>query len=142
MACILNYALAPHLRDELVTAMKEEPYFLSVDAYSNIGLSKLNPLTVRIYDVNQQVVSQIFLDLSLTTGVDASKTKDIFKAINNTLEKYEKPCDHCVAFGIYNINSNIGAKSSIKSRITQVNLSTLFCWVPLPHNSYCSTKSF
>ena len=47
-ACILNYALALHLRDELVAAMKQEPYSLSVDASSDTGLSKMNPLTVRI----------------------------------------------------------------------------------------------
>ena len=58
--CILNYALAPHLRDELNCHCNEgrAPYSLSVDASSNIGLSKMNPLTVRIYYVNGQVVSQ------------------------------------------------------------------------------------
>ena len=57
-ACILNYAVAPQLRDELVAAMKQEPYSLSVDASNDTGISKMNPLTVRIYDVNQKVVSQ------------------------------------------------------------------------------------
>ena len=92
-----------------------------MDASSDIGLSKMNPLTVRIYDVNQQVILQKFLDLCLTTGVDASKPKEIFEVIDNTLERYEIPWDHCVAFGVDNTNSNIGAKNSIKSRVTQVN---------------------
>ena len=38
-ACILNYALAPHLRDELVTAMKEEPHILSVLKHLQIQVS-------------------------------------------------------------------------------------------------------
>ena len=110
-ACILNYALAPQLRDELVAAMKQEPYSLSVDASNDAGISKMNPLTVRIYDVNQKVVSQKFLDLCLTTGVDASKPEEVFETINSTLEKYEIPWNHCTAFGVDNTNINIGTKT-------------------------------
>ena len=53
-ACILNYALAPYLIDELVSSMKQMPYSLSVDGSNDTGLSKMNPLTVRIYDVNEK----------------------------------------------------------------------------------------
>ncbi|KAL5483974.1 hypothetical protein EMCRGX_G020396 [Ephydatia muelleri] len=44
-ACILNYALAPYLIDELVSSMKQMPYSLSVDGSNDTGLSKMNPLT-------------------------------------------------------------------------------------------------
>ena len=37
-ACILNYALAPYLKNELVVAMKTEPYSLSVDASNDAGV--------------------------------------------------------------------------------------------------------
>ena len=47
LACILNHALAPHLKDELVAAMKSESFSLSVDASIDSGLSKMNPLTVK-----------------------------------------------------------------------------------------------
>ena len=87
-ACILHYALAPRLIDELVTAMKQQPYSLSVDASNDTGLSKMNPVTVRIFDVSRKAVSQKFLDLCLTKGVDASKSQEIFDAIQNTLERY------------------------------------------------------
>lgn len=47
------------------------------------------------------------------------------------------PCDHCVAFGVDNTNSNIGAKNSIKSRVTQVNPSIYFVGCPchIIHNA-------
>lgn len=77
-ACILNYAIAPHLIDLLVTTMKQHSYSISVDASNDTGLSKMNPLTVRIFDVNQKVVAQKFLDPCLTKGVDSSKPKDIY----------------------------------------------------------------
>jgi len=95
----------------------------------------MNPLTVRVYDVNRQVVSQKFLDLCLTTGVDASKPKEIFEVIDNTLERYEIPWDHCVAFGVDNTNSNIGAKNSIKSRVTSKPIYFVGCPCHIIHNA-------
>ena len=97
----------------------------------------MNPLTVRICDVNRKVVSQKFLDLCLTTGVDASKSKEVFEAIHNTLQRYEIPWDHWIAFGVDNTNANIGAKNSIKSRVTQVNPSIYFVGCPchIIHNA-------
>ena len=74
-ACILNYAIAP---DELVIAMKQKPYSLSVDASNDTGLIKMNPVTVRIFDISPKTVSQKFLDICLTKGADASKPKEIF----------------------------------------------------------------
>ena len=38
--------------------MKNGPYALSVDASNDTGLQKMNPVTVRIYDVNSGSVSQ------------------------------------------------------------------------------------
>ena len=124
----MKYALhvAPPLRDELVAVMKQEPYSLSLDAFNNTGISKMNLLTVRIDNVNQKDVSQKILDLCLTTGVDASKPKEVFETINSTLELYEIPWNLCSAFGIDNSNSNIGTKNSIKPRVTEVNPSIYF----------------
>ena len=64
-ACILNYAPAPYLIDELVSSMKQMPYSLSVNGSNDTGLtcSKMNHLSVRIYDVNEKVLLQKFLDL-------------------------------------------------------------------------------
>ena len=110
-ACILNYALAPYLKNELVVAMKTEPYSLSVDASNDAGVSKMNPLTVRIFDISRQFVSQKFLDLCLTTGVDASKSYSIFEKIDETLQVNEIPWDNCTAFGVDNTNTNIRARN-------------------------------
>ena len=107
------------------------------DASNDAGLSKMNPLTVRIFDINQKVISQKFLDLCLTKGLDASKPKEIFDAIHNTLERYDIPWDNCTAFGVDNTNSNIGAKNSIKSRVIAINPSVYFVGCPchIIHNA-------
>ena len=136
-ACILNYSIAPLLRDELVAQMKVEPFSLSVDASSDTGLSKMNPLTVRIHDVTSKVVLQKFFDLCLTTGVTASTAATIFDKINATLQQYEISWDNCTAFGVDNTNTNIGAKNSIKSRVTGINPSVYFvgCQCHIIHNA-------
>lgn len=52
ITCILNRAVAPQLRDELVSLMQNMPYSLSVDGSNDSGLEKMNPLTVRVYTEN------------------------------------------------------------------------------------------
>ena len=46
------------------------------------------------------------------------------------LERNEIPWDHWIAFDVDNTNSNIGAKNSIKSRVTQLNPSIYFVGCP------------
>ena len=87
----IELSLGPYLKNELVAAIKTEPYSLSVDASNDTGICKMNPLTVRIFSISQQFVSQKFLDLCLTTGVDASKSYSFFEKINETLQLNDIP---------------------------------------------------
>ena len=64
-ACILNHALEHYLKNELIDAMRKEPYSLYVDASNNSRLSKMNPLTVIIFNVNKSIVSPKFLEICL-----------------------------------------------------------------------------
>lgn len=41
--CILNRAVAPQFRGELVSLMQNQPYSLSVDGSNDTGLEKMNP---------------------------------------------------------------------------------------------------
>ena len=136
-ACILNHAVAPDLKRQLVAAMQEQPYSLSTDASSDTGLSKMNPLTVRIFDVNRNVVTQQFLDLCLTSGEDAGRAKSIFDKINDTLSELNIPWNHCTSFGVDNTNTNIGAKNSLKSRTLEKNPAIYFVGCPchIIHNA-------
>ena len=60
--CILNQAVAPQLRDELVSLMQNTPYSLSVDGSNDSGLEKMTPLTVRVYTENTYKVETRFLE--------------------------------------------------------------------------------
>ncbi|KAK1902456.1 Histone acetyltransferase mst2 [Dissostichus eleginoides] len=59
--CIINEAVAPHFRKELVMKMRENPFTLFTDGSNDTGLEKMNPLTVRIFDTNKVV--HRFLDV-------------------------------------------------------------------------------
>lgn len=51
--CLVNGALAPHFKAILVNAMKVLPFSVAVDGSNDTGLEKMNPMTVRLYDVNR-----------------------------------------------------------------------------------------
>ena len=57
--CILNYAVAPSLKKKLVDNMMVNTFSVSVDGSNDVGLTKMNPLTVRIFDAeSNRVVTQ------------------------------------------------------------------------------------
>ena len=43
--------------------MKEEPFSLAIDGSNDNGLQKMNPMTVRIFDVSHGRISTKFLDM-------------------------------------------------------------------------------
>ena len=67
--CIINGSLAPYFKSELITTMKSQPYALAIDGSNDTGLSKMNPLTVRFYDVRRGLVTTQLLDMCLTSGI-------------------------------------------------------------------------
>lgn len=50
--CMLNLAVAPSLKKDLIDNMKAHPFSVSVDDSNDTGLEKMNPVTIRIYDTN------------------------------------------------------------------------------------------
>ncbi|KAK1898627.1 putative glycine dehydrogenase (decarboxylating) subunit 1 [Dissostichus eleginoides] len=47
-SCIINEAVAPHFRKELVMKMRTNPFTLITDGSNDTGREKMNPLTVGI----------------------------------------------------------------------------------------------
>lgn len=61
--CILNGALAPSFHGYLVSQMKTLPFTLATDGSNNSDLTKMNPVTVKLFDVNCNKVVSNFLDM-------------------------------------------------------------------------------
>ena len=49
---MINGSIAPYFQRQSVAVMKTEPYSLLIDGSNDVGLEKMNPLTVHIFDVN------------------------------------------------------------------------------------------
>ena len=116
-SCILNEILAPHFLLETVQSMKNDFYSLSTDGSNNIGLEKMNPLTVRLYDSSKRRVDTRFLDTCCTSGQNSGTAATIFQMIDDVMIKLQLPWKNCVGFSLDNTSANLGIRNSIKSRV-------------------------
>lgn len=80
--CMLNLAVAPMLVENLIQQMKMHPYSLSTDGSNDTGLEKMNPATVRIYDISENRVVTRFLDMCPTTS---STAESIYSVLDSRL---------------------------------------------------------
>ena len=64
-SCILNGAIYPDLQQSLIDEMKVSVFSLSTDGSNDQNLEKMNPVTVRIFDINQHKIVMKFLDMCL-----------------------------------------------------------------------------
>lgn len=145
-SCLLNDAIAPDLMQTLVCDMKRNFFSLCVDGSNDQDLLKMNPLTVRIYDVNQGKVCCKFLDICVS---DTSTAEGIFDAIDKAItDKHCIPWCNCVGFGVDNTSVNVGRHNSILTRVLNKNDQVYFMGCPchMAHNaarkatmSFCKT---
>ena len=98
--------------------MKAGPFSVAIDGSSDNGMEKMNPLTVRIFNVNSGVVSTQFLDICMSP---TSTAEGIFSKMQDALLKRELSWANCVGIAVDNISVNVGCRNSIKTRIQQVN---------------------
>ena len=80
--CVLNGAVAPSLISDLVTKMKKNAFSLMIDGSNDSGLEKMNPITIRVFNVN--CVKTCFLDMCPTTS---STAEAIFTSMDSRLVK-------------------------------------------------------
>ena len=87
----------------------------------------MNPLTVRIFDVNRVRVTSQLLDMCLTHSGTA---ESIYGKIDDTLKRFGIEWEKCVAFSVDNTNTNVGSRNSIKTRVSQEIPATYFVGCP------------
>ena len=133
--CMLNGAVAPSLISDLVAKMKKNSFSLMIDGSNDTGLEKMNPITIRIFDVNR--VKTCFLDMCSTTSPTAEA---ICTSMDSRLVKLlgmENPWMNCTAVGVDNTSVIIGVRNSLKTRIQARNFSVFFngCPCHIVHNA-------
>ena len=95
-ACMINGAIAPFYQHNLIDVMKNKPYSLAVDGSSDSDVKKMNPLTVKIFDISYSVVSTQLLDMCMSS---TSTAEGIFEKVDNVLIKHGISWDNCVGIG-------------------------------------------
>ena len=88
--CMINGSLAPYFKSSLVNIMRAEPFSIAVDGSNDNGLEKMNPMTVRIYDVTRGKVVTQFLDMCLTKG----KLTSYLHNCKKTVQVQVQPLQH------------------------------------------------
>lgn len=126
-SCILNDAIAPDLLKSLIADMKINLFSLSVDGSNDQDTEKMNPIAVRIFDINQHKVACKFLDMCLSKDSSAA---GIFSCIDLALQKHSIPWTNCLGFGVDNTSVNVGKHNSIMTRVLTINPQVYFMGCP------------
>ena len=118
---MLNLAIAPALKKDLLENMKAHPFSISIDGSNDTGLEKMNPMTIRIYDEkNGKIVTQ-FLDMCTTTSSTAEAIYSVMDTRLSELFSSTNPWAMCTSVGVDNTSVNIGIRNSLKAWILQQN---------------------
>ena len=117
--------------------MKIQPFSVAVDGSNDTGLEKMNPMTVRLYDVNQGSIVTRFLDMCLTKGTESATAASIFKKMDDVLKENGISWSNCVGVFVDNTSVNLGKRNSIMTRVLQNNTAVYFTGCPchIMHNT-------
>ena len=141
-AAIINKALGPHGHSYVVQHCRNHPFSIGIDGSSDTDVEKMNPATVRIFDINRaKTVTCHFYHMCVTSGRDASKAETLFSVVQEKLEGDEIPWTQVVSLSVDNTNSLVGAHNSLASRLKEKNPDTyvLGCPCHLAHIAASST---
>ena len=121
-SCILNEALAPQCHKYIIEHCQTHPYSVGTDGSNDTGVAKMNPVSIRLFDINRsKTVTNHFFDMCLTKGEDGAKAYKIFEAIEETFTRDSMLWTNCVSLSIDNTNTMIGANNSVASRFLEMN---------------------
>lgn len=110
--------------------MKVQPFSLATDGSNDTGLEKMNPLTIQIYNVNNNRVETQLLDMCVSKGVSSATAAAIFDKIDEKITGFEITWTNCIAFGVDNTSVNLGNTNSIKTRAHKKNEKCYFMGCP------------
>ena len=133
---MINGSIAPYFQRESVTEIKTNPYSLLTDGSNDVSLDKMNPQTVRIFDVNSSKVGSCPLHTCAIRGTDLVTTAAIFNKVNQVVSSHEIPWSNYIGFIVDNTSVSVGVRNSILIRVVSNNPACYFMGCPchLVHN--------
>ena len=135
---IINKTLGPHCYSYVVQHCQKHPFSIGIDGSSDKDVEKMNPATVRIFDVERaKTVTSHFYQMCVTSGRDASKVQTLFGVVQEKLENDEIPWTQVVSLSEDNTNLMVDSQNSLASRFKEKN-SDLCIGMPLPFGEHCN----
>ena len=114
--------MGPYCHQSLVEHCQTHPFGLGTDGSNDTGLLKMNPVTIRLFDMNNsKKVTSHFYDICTTTGEDCGKAYAIFDAIDSKFVEDSVPWSNAISLSVDNTNAMIGARNSVASRCKDKN---------------------
>ena len=87
--CILNGVLKAYYQNDVVQQMRDRLFSVSLDGSNDTGRDKMNPITVKVFDVDR--VKHKFLDMCTTSGRGAGTAEVIFNNMDTVLQRFSIP---------------------------------------------------
>ncbi|KAI6646354.1 hypothetical protein LOD99_9225 [Oopsacas minuta] len=131
--------------------MLDHPFSMAIDGGNDSGLIKMNPVTVRIFDIKTHKVEFRFYDMYTTTGRNLHSSDTIMSKLLDIFLSSQIPLINCVAISCDNASVNLGKHHSIMTSVKKLNPSVYFLGCPchIVHNaasfaaaSFCSITGF
>ena len=98
--CILNNALYPKIKSDLVEYMSENPYLLVNNGSTDYDPSKMNPVCIYIFDVKRSIQVEFkFYSMCVTSGEDCSIAETLFTTISDAFKTDNLDWDNVVSVG-------------------------------------------
>ena len=98
------------------------------------GITKLNPVLIRLFDDNKGKVSVQLLDMG---ACKEGTAEALFNNINSILRENRVDWENCVAVGLDNTAVNVGKKNSVMTRVLAKNKNIFIngCPCHITHNT-------
>ena len=120
--CIINKAFQSYYHKQIIDYCKNHPFTVGHDGSNNAGVQKMNPIAVRIFDINQsKTVSEYFHSMCLTVGENACKAYKIFEKIDSIFLSDGIPWQNCASLSVHNTEAMVGKHNSVGSRFLEKN---------------------
>ena len=136
-SCTLNRAIAPDMQSILIEQMKTSCYSIATDGSNDQALQKMNPVTVRLYEINHHKVVTKFYDMCPSTS---STAVEIFTAINTAMMKSNITWDNCISLAVDNTSANVGRNNSVivEARKKNEHITLIGCYIV--HNAVSKAR--
>ena len=133
-ACMINGAVAPFFLQRLLEHIRGNPFSLAVDGSSESDVEEMNPLTVRLFDVNRGSMCTQFLHMCMSSS---STAQGIFSKMEQAMTTHNIPWTNCVGLSVDNTSVNMGCRNSIKTHVLDKNPATYIMGCPchIVHNT-------